>query len=193
MNSYRAGVLLLIAAFIGVLGYLGNRYLNIKEQESAGEYGVAYTAPDTCHDAQSGKLYDYLVRSDGANVRSEAGLNGSIVTVLPQNAYVLKLGEQAVQPDLTKTTTRKEILFTTAISSFTLPVNMVVSIMDSETEASGMVRVGYTHPELGLLEARVPRDTLDLKREPSTWYKVRTQDGQEGWISKRLLSTLDAC
>ena len=193
MNSYRAGVLLLIAAFIGVLGYLGNRYLNIREQESGGEYGVAYAAPDYCHDAQSGKMYDYFVKSDGANVRSEAGLNGSIVTVLPQNSYVLKLEEQAVQPDLTKTTTRKEILFTTATSSFTLPVNMVVSVIDPETETSGMIRVGYTHPELGLLEARVPRDTLDLKHEASVWFKVRTQDGEEGWISKRLLSVLDAC
>ena len=29
MNSYRAGILVLIAAFIGVLAYLGYRYLNI--------------------------------------------------------------------------------------------------------------------------------------------------------------------
>ncbi len=50
MNSYRAGILVLIAAFIGVLAYLGNRYLNIKEQESGAVYGVAYTASDTCHD-----------------------------------------------------------------------------------------------------------------------------------------------
>lgn len=193
MNSYRAGILLLIAAFIAVLGYLGNRYLNIKQQEAEGSYGVAYTAPDTCHDAQTGKMFDYFVKSDGANLRSEAGLSGSIVAVLPQNTLVLKLDEQTVQPDKTKTTTRKEILFTTATSSFTLPVNMVVTVIDAESEETGMMRVGYSHPELGALEARVPRDTLDLKREPSIWYKIRTSDGEEGWVSKRLLSTLDAC
>ena len=193
MNSYRAGILVLIAAFIGVLAYLGNRYLNIKEQESEASYGVAYTAPDTCHDPQTGKMFDYFVSSDSANMRSEAGLSGSVIGVLPQNTYVLKLDEQTVQPDPSKTTTRKEILFTTATSSFTLPVNRVVTIVDPETEGTGMVRVAYTHPEMGLLEARVPSDTLDLKREPSVWYKIRIYEGEEGWISKRLLSTLDAC
>lgn len=193
MNSYRAGILVLIAAFIGVLAYLGNRYLNIKEQESGAVYGVAYTASDTCHDPQTGKMFDYFVSSDSANMRSEAGLSGSVIGVLPQNTYVLKLDEQTVQPDPSKTTTRKEILFTTATSSFTLPVNRVVTIIDPETEGTGMVRVAYTHPEMGLLEARVPSDTLDLKREPSVWYKIRIYEGEEGWISKRLLSTLDVC
>ena len=46
---------------------------------------------------------------------------------------------------------------------------------------------------MGLLEARVPSDTLDLKGEPSVWYKIRIYEGEEGWISKRLLSTLDVC
>lgn len=193
MNSYRAGILVLIAAFIGVLAYLGNRYLNIKQQEAEAGYGVAYTAPDLCHDPQTGKMFDYVVQSDGANMRSEAGLSGAVLAVLPQSTNVLKLAEQTVQPDTSKTITRKEILFTTATSSFTLPVNMVVTVIDPETESTGMMRVGYNHPELGALEARVPRDTLDLKREPSVWYKIRTYEGEEGWMSKRLLSTLDAC
>ncbi len=193
MNGYRAGILLLIAAFIGVLAYLGNRYLNIKQSESEATYGVAYTAPDLCRDPQTGKMFDYFVRSDAANMRSEPGLSGSVIGVLPQNTHVLKLEEQTVQPDADKTTTRKEILFTTAAASFTLPANMVVTVIDPETESSGMMRVGYTHPELGALEARVPRDTLDLKREPSVWYKIRSYEGAEGWVSQRLLSTLDAC
>jgi hypothetical protein len=198
MSSFKKNLLLLGFLFLIVFAYFGYHFLKLKEIEISGQgfstaSVVAPTTENECRDSVSGKMYDYFVLTDSANVRENAGTNYAIVTVLSQNDSVLKLDEKTVLPDLMRPTTRKEVLFTTATATFTLPANMTVQVVDMESDTSPMARVSYEHPELGVLEAQVPKDVLDLTQEPKLWFKVRTRTGEEGWVSRRLLSTLDAC
>ena len=198
MSSFKKILLLLGFLFFIVFVYFGYQFLKLKEAEVRGQSistaSVAASATeDECRDSVSGKMYDYFVVTNSANIRADAGTNHSIVTVLSQNDPVLKLDEKTVLPDLTHPITRKDVLFTTASATFTLPANMMVQVVDVESDASTMVRIRYEHPELGVLEARVPKDVFDLTEEPKLWFKIRTRTGEEGWVSSRLLSTLDAC
>ncbi|MBS1174672.1 MAG: hypothetical protein H6R05_803 [Burkholderiaceae bacterium] len=198
MSSFKKILLLLGFLFFIVFVYFGYQFLKLKEVEVGGQSistasVAASAAEDECRDSVSGKMYDYFVGTNSANIRANAGTNHSIVTVLSQNDLVLKLDEKTVMPDLTHPITRKDVLFTTASATFTLPANMMVQVVDVESDASTMVRIRYEHPELGILEARVPKDVLDLTEEPKLWFKIRTRTGEEGWVSRRLLSTLDAC
>ena len=198
MSSFKKILLLLVFLFLITFAYFGYRFLILKEIEISGQdFSTASVAApateDDCRDSVSGKMYDYFVLTDSANVRANAGTNYAVVTVLSQNDLVLKLDEKTVMPDLTHPMTRKEVLFTTATATFTLPANMTVQVVDMESDTSPMARISYEHPELGVWEARVPKDVLDLIQEPKLWFKVRTRAGEEGWVSRRLLSTLDAC
>ena len=187
-------ILILMFLLIVGLGYYGKRSLDLKEKAldlQAASMGVGQHAEENAAenallmtiDAVSGKPFDKAMNADQINMRADHNINSKVIEVMYLNEPVITLEEFTPDVSDNQAITKKEIDFTTALASFRLSPNKAVHIVEQD---DAMVRVRYEHPELGALEARVTKDTVEaIGNNP--WVKVRAQSKNEGWILKRFL------
>lgn len=192
-------IVALLLLIVLIAGYYAKRSLDLQEQAiklQTGQTDYAYVPEDQsdeCHDPVSGKLYSHRLNKQSVNLREAPNTSSKVIEVLDAGQMVLDLEEAAAStaPNLNQFMTSKEIEFTTETTSFRLSKNKAVEIVDPEPNTT-MIRVRYMHPELGALEARVPKDTVtNLVNE--TWVKVRSNVGNEGWVLQQFLDDLEVC
>ena len=188
----------LLLLVVLITGYYVKRSLDLQEKAINLQTGqvedasVSNEQNDNCHDPVSGKMYSHFVNKQSVNLRESPNTSSAVVEKLDKRQNVLLL-ETAAQtaPDANQFMTKKAIEFTTETTSFTLSPNKAIEIVDPEPNTT-MIRIRYIHPELGALEARVPKDTVtNLVNE--TWVKVRSNAGNEGWLLQRFLDNIDVC
>ena len=188
----------LLLLVVLITGYYVKRSLDLQEKVINLQTGqvedasVSNEQNDNCHDPVSGKMYSHFVNKQSVNLRESPNTSSTVIEKLDKRQNILLL-ETAAQtaPDANQFMTKKAIEFTTETTSFTLSPNKAVEIIDPEPNTT-MIRVRYIHPELGALEARVPKDTVtNLVNE--TWVKVRSDAGNEGWLLQRFLDNIEVC
>ncbi len=188
----------LLLLVVLITGYYVKRSLDLQEKAINLQTGqvedasVSNEQNDNCHDPVSGKMYSHFVNKQSVNLRESPNTSSAVVEKLDKRQNVLLL-ETAAQtaPDANQFMTKKVIEFTTETTSFTLSPNKAIEIVDPEPNTT-MIRIRYIHPELGALEARVPKDTVtNLVNE--TWVKVRSNAGNEGWLLQRFLDNIEVC
>lgn len=188
----------LLLLIVLIAGYYVKRSLDLQEKVINLQTGqvedasVSNEQNDNCHDPVSGKMYSHFVNKQSVNLRESPNTSSAVVEKLDKRQNVLLL-ETAAQtaPDANQFMTKKAIEFTTETTSFTLSPNKAIEIVDPEPNTT-MIRIRYIHPELGALEARVPKDTVtNLVNE--TWVKVRSNAGNEGWLLQRFLDNIEVC
>ncbi len=188
----------LLLLVVLITGYYVKRSLDLQEKAINLQTGqvedasVSNEQNDNCHDPVSGKMYSHFVNKQSVNLRESPNTSSAVVEKLDKRQNVLLL-ETAAQtaPDANQFMTKKAIEFTTETTSFTLSPNKAIEIVDPEPNTT-MIRIRYIHPELGALEARVPKDTVtNLVNE--TWVKVRSNAGNEGWLLQRFLDNIEVC
>ena len=188
----------LLLLIVLIAGYYVKRSLDLQEKAINLQTGqvedasVSNEQNDNCHDPVSGKMYSHFVNKQSVNLRESPNTSSAVVEKLDKRQNVLLL-ETAAQtaPDANQFMTKKAIEFTTETTSFTLSPNKAIEIVDPEPNTT-MIRIRYIHPELGALEARVPKDTVtNLVNE--TWVKVRSNAGNEGWLLQRFLDNIEVC
>ena len=188
----------LLLLIVLIAGYYVKRSLDLQEKVINLQTGqvedasVSNEQNDNCHDPVSGKMYSHFVNKQSVNLRESPNTSSAVVEKLDKRQNVLLL-ETAAQtaPDANQFMTKKAIEFTTETTSFTLSPNKAIEIVDPEPNTT-MIRIRYIHPELGALEARVPKDTVtNLVNE--TWVKVRSDAGNEGWLLQRFLDNIEVC
>ena len=188
----------LLLLVVLITGYYVKRSLDLQEKVINLQTGqvedasVSNEQNDNCHDPVSGKMYSHFVNKQSVNLRESPNTSSAVVEKLDKRQNVLLL-ETAAQtaPDANQFMTKKAIEFTTETTSFTLSPNKAIEIVDPEPNTT-MIRIRYIHPELGALEARVPKDTVtNLVNE--TWVKVRSDAGNEGWLLQRFLDNIEVC
>lgn len=188
----------LLLLIVLIAGYYVKRSLDLQEKAINLQTGqvedasVSNEQNDNCHDPISGKMYSHFVNKQSVNLRESPNTSSAVVEKLDKRQNVLLL-ETAAQtaPDANQFMTKKAIEFTTETTSFTLSPNKAIEIIDPEPNTT-MIRVRYIHPELGALEARIPKDTVtNLVNE--TWVKVRSDAGNEGWLLQRFLDNIEVC
>lgn len=188
----------LLLLIVLIAGYYVKRSLDLQEKVINLQTGqvedasVSNEQNDNCHDPVSGKMYSHFVNKQSVNLRESPNTSSTVIEKLDKRQNILLL-ETAAQtaPDANQFMTKKAIEFTTETTSFTLSPNKAIEIVDPEPNTT-MIRVRYIHPELGALEARVPKDTVtNLVNE--TWVKVRSDAGNEGWLLQRFLDNIEVC
>lgn len=188
----------LLLLIVLIAGYYVKRSLDLQEKVINLQTGqvedasVSNEQNDNCHDPVSGKMYSHFVNKQSVNLRESPNTSSTVIEKLDKRQNILLL-ETAAQtaPDANQFMTKKAIEFTTETTSFTLSPNKAIEIVDPEPNTT-MIRVRYIHPELGALEARVPKDTVtNLVNE--TWVKVRSNAGNEGWLLQRFLDNIEVC
>lgn len=188
----------LLLLIVLIAGYYVKRSLDLQEKVINLQTGqvedasVSNEQNDNCHDPVSGKMYSHFVNKQSVNLRESPNTSSTVIEKLDKRQNILLL-ETAAQtaPDANQFMTKKAIEFTTETTSFTLSPNKAVEIIDPEPNTT-MIRVRYIHPELGALEARIPKDTVtNLVNE--TWVKVRSDAGNEGWLLQRFLDNIEVC
>ena len=188
----------LLLLVVLITGYYVKRSLDLQEKVINLQTGQVEDASasneqnDNCHDPVSGKMYSHFVNKQSVNLRESPNTSSTVIEKLDKRQNILLL-ETAAQtaPDANQFMTKKAIEFTTETTSFTLSPNKAIEIIDPEPNTT-MIRVRYIHPELGALEARVPKDTVtNLVNE--TWVKVRSDAGNEGWLLQRFLDNIEVC
>ena len=188
----------LLLLIVLIAGYYVKRSLDLQEKVINLQTGqvedasVSNEQNDNCHDPVSGKMYSHFVNKQSVNLRESPNTSSTVIEKLDKRQNILLL-ETAAQtaPDANQFMTKKAIEFTTETTSFTLSPNKAVEIIDPEPNTT-MIRVRYIHPELGALEARIPKDTVtNLVNE--TWVKVRSNAGNEGWLLQRFLDNIEVC
>lgn len=188
----------LLLLVVLITGYYVKRSLDLQEKVINLQTGqvedasVSNEQNDNCHDPVSGKMYSHFVNKQSVNLRESPNTSSTVIEKLDKRQNILLL-ETAAQtaPDANQFMTKKAIEFTTETTSFTLSPNKAVEIIDPEPNTT-MIRVRYIHPELGALEARIPKDTVtNLVNE--TWVKVRSDAGNEGWLLQRFLDNIEVC
>ena len=188
----------LLLLVVLITGYYVKRSLDLQEKVINLQTGqvedasVSNEQNDNCHDPVSGKMYSHFVNKQSVNLRESPNTSSTVIEKLDKRQNILLL-ETAAQtaPDANQFMTKKAIEFTTETTSFTLSPNKAIEIVDPEPNTT-MIRIRYIHPELGALEARVPKDTVtNLVNE--TWVKVRSNAGNEGWLLQRFLDNIEVC
>ena len=188
----------LLLLIVLIAGYYVKRSLDLQEKVINLQTGqvedasVSNEQNDNCHDPVSGKMYSHFVNKQSVNLRESPNTSSTVIEKLDKRQNILLL-ETAAQtaPDANQFMTKKAIEFTTETTSFTLSPNKAIEIVDPEPNTT-MIRIRYIHPELGALEARVPKDTVtNLVNE--TWVKVRSNAGNEGWLLQRFLDNIEVC
>ena len=188
----------LLLLVVLITGYYVKRSLDLQEKVINLQMGqvedasVSNEQNDNRHDPVSGKMYSHFVNKQSVNLRESPNTSSTVIEKLDKRQNILLL-ETAAQtaPDANQFMTKKAIEFTTETTSFTLSPNKAVEIIDPEPNTT-MIRVRYIHPELGALEARIPKDTVtNLVNE--TWVKVRSDAGNEGWLLQRFLDNIEVC
>ena len=188
----------LLLLIVLIAGYYVKRSLDLQEKvinlqtSQVEDASVSNEQNDNCHDPVSGKMYSHFVNKQSVNLRESPNTSSTVIEKLDKRQNILLL-ETAAQtaPDANQFMTKKAIEFTTETTSFTLSPNKAIEIVDPEPNTT-MIRVRYIHPELGALEARVPKDTVtNLVNE--TWVKVRSNAGNEGWLLQRFLDNIEVC
>ena len=188
----------LLLLVVLITGYYVKRSLDLQEKAINLQTGqvedasVSNEQNDNCHDPVSGKMYSHFVNKQSVNLRESPNTSSTVIEKLDKRQNILLL-ETAAQtaPDANQFMTKKAIEFTTETTSFTLSPNKAIEIVDPEPNTT-MIRIRYIHPELGALEARVPKDTVtNLVNE--TWVKVRSNAGNEGWLLQRFLDNIEVC